>query len=338
MSEYFKNVILFPLYLISILYYIGIRLRSFLYHSNILKTNKLPCMVISIGNITVGGSGKTPMTIYLCRVLTAMDKKVVVLSRGYKGKSKGINVVSDGCNIFMTADEAGDEPFLIASSLNGVPVIISRDRYSAGLFAIEKYKPDVILLDDGFQHIRLKRDIDIVLVDSIRGFGNGYLLPMGILREPVGSIKRAHIIFIKGNDMEIVNKIRENGINAPVGFFEYIPHKLVNITDGTSIEPHRLKNKNIVAFAGIANPVSFSKTLEQLGALIKHYIVFSDHYQYLSRDIDRIMKSATDADYVITTEKDAVKIKNILAENMAVYKLEIEVKVHNEQEFLRWII
>jgi len=176
----------------SALYGTAQRLRAGCYRQNLLRSQKLPCSVISVGNITVGGTGKTPMTIYVVRMLQQAGVRVAVISRGYKGSAeKDGGVVSDGRHILMDSEQAGDEPFLIASRLKNIPVIVGKNRFKAGLLAVSKFQPDVIVLDDAFQHLRLKRDIDLVLLDCARPFGNSHLLPRGKLREPVEALTRA---------------------------------------------------------------------------------------------------------------------------------------------------
>ncbi|MBI5810633.1 MAG: tetraacyldisaccharide 4'-kinase, partial [Deltaproteobacteria bacterium] len=169
------------LYLLSILYGASVRMRASLFAIGLIKTKRLPCRVVSIGNLTVGGSGKTPMVMHMADILQKKGRRVVILCRGYKGSAKGVNAVSDGRTVLLGYKEAGDEPYLLARRLKGVPVVVGRDRYKSGLYAIEAFSPDVILLDDGFQHIRLARDVNILLVDSKEGFGNGHLLPRGLL-------------------------------------------------------------------------------------------------------------------------------------------------------------
>lgn len=334
-NSFLAKIFLFLLYIISLIYGLIIRIRFFFYSAGIFKTRQLPCIVVSIGNITIGGSGKTPMAIYLADALTKKGKKVIVLSRGYKSKIHGIDIVSDGKNILLNPDEAGDEPFLIAKKTKNIPVVIGKDRYKAGLFAIDRFQPDIIILDDGFQHIRLKRDKDIVLIDSIRGFGNGCLLPRGILREPIDSLKRATHIFVNGSGDKV--SLQPLAFNLKPRFFRYKPSGFVNLTDDTMIEPDKLKNKNILAFAGIANPISFFKTLEGLGIAIKEKMIFPDHHKYNSKDIEKIKTRANSIDCFITTEKDGVKIKDLLSENIIVYALSIDVEICNEPEFIKWV-
>src|SRR3989338_4045779 len=247
-----------PLYSSSILYGICIKLRYFLYHTGIFKTKRLTCKVISIGNITVGGSGKTPMAIYLAKKLKEKGRKVIILSRGYKGKVKGIGVVSDGGNILLDPEDAGDEPYLMAAKLKNIPVIVGKDRYKAGLYAIEKFNPDVIILDDGFQHIRLARDIDFLLIDLRKGFGNGHLFPLGMLREPLSGLKRGTFFLMKGikplfekNASQIFislikgfAKARPNGaIEHCFGYFTYESKNICDLFNNDRLDVSILKNK-----------------------------------------------------------------------------------------------
>jgi len=171
-------------------------LRGFGYRQRLISPKKLPCKVISVGNITVGGTGKTPMTQYIAERLKHCGYRVAAVSRGYKGTAAGrvvktAVIVSDGHRICPDSETAGDEPFLLASRLKEVPVVIGRNRFAAGMLALNTFQPQVIVLDDGFQHMQLARDIDLVLLDFNRPFGNRYLLPRGTLREPVSALKRA---------------------------------------------------------------------------------------------------------------------------------------------------
>ncbi len=183
------NLVLLLLTPFAWLYSLALRLRALLYRSGILKTHRLPRPVISIGNITVGGTGKTPVTAYIARFLLAQGYRVAVLSRGYGGSLEGQTcVVSDGATIMLSARECGDEPYLLASTVPGLMVVIGTDRYAAGQLAMQQLSPDIFLLDDGFQHLRLHRDLNILLLDFSRPFGNGLTLPAGILREPLSAV------------------------------------------------------------------------------------------------------------------------------------------------------
>lgn len=335
-----------PLYILSMFYGIGVNLRLFLYHIGIFKIKRLDCKVISIGNITMGGSGKTPMAIYLAEKFKARGKKVVILSRGYKGKIKDIGIVSDGENILLGPDEAGDEPYLMAVKLETVPVIAAKNRYKAGRYAIEKFHADIIILDDGFQHIKLHRDIDLLLVDSMRGFSNGHLFPLGALRESITGLNRASLVMIKGGLSSVNPAIAKFGhqlpairflSNSPVIFFSYRSQGIINLADNTKLTIDILKGKKVAALSGIADPKSFKNTLDNLGALVQKEVVFPDHYSYTHNDIQTIIKETSGIDMIITTMKDAVKLKYFSIEHLPIYALEIGVEIENLEIFEKTI-
>lgn len=320
-----------PLYLLSVFYGIGVELRFFLYRIGLFKTRRLDCKVVSIGNITVGGSGKTPMTIYLAERLSKAGKKAVILSRGYKGKVKDIGVVSDGKDILLGPEDAGDEPYLMAVKLKTVPVIVGRDRYKTGRYAIERFKPDVIILDDGFQHIRLFRDLDILLVDGARGFGNNHLFPLGVLREPLKGLGRAGFIMVKGKAGAISNQL--SAVSSSLVSFAYKPQIIANLTNDSRLPVDALKGKKIAALSGIADPKSFRDTLKKLGASVIKELAFPDHYAYTNEDAQNIIREAAGADMIITTMKDWVKLKCFSTGNMPIYVLDIEVEIKDLEIF-----
>ena len=327
------------LYIFSILYGIGVKLRLFFYRIGAFKIRRLNCKVISIGNITVGGSGKTPMTIHLAEWLRDRDKKVAILSRGYKGRIKGIGVVSDGEKIVLGPEDAGDEPYLMAARLKNIPVIVGRDRHRAGMYAIEKFRPDVIILDDGFQHIGLVRDLDIVLIDGKRGFGSGYLFPMGILREPISSLKRASVFMVKGSELGIRNyelrimNLKEQ--NRPLVFLEYKPKAVISLADNSRLNVDILKGKKVAALSGIADPKSFRDTIEGLGAYVIKEIIYPDHHSYAADDLNDIIAETEGADMVVVTEKDWVKLKGCSIKGLPVYVLAIDVEIKDAEAFER---
>jgi tetraacyldisaccharide 4'-kinase len=282
----------------------------------------LPCPVISIGNIEVGGTGKTPMTIALARLIKQWGYQPAVISRGYKGiGSKTGAVVSDGHMILLDAKQAGDEPFLMAVSLDRVPVVIGSDRYSAGQLAIERFRPDVLLLDDGFQHLRLHRDLDVVLLDAVRPFGNGYLLPRGRLREPVRGLARSHAVVLTRSGQKEPSYCRALGqILSPRPLFRarhriYV-HRLVPAGEPVHQSSHRslsnnsLAGREIFAFSGLARNEAFHASLTDLGSILTGSLGFDDHHRYDRGDLHRIVETAHRASCrcLVTTEKDVVKI------------------------------
>jgi tetraacyldisaccharide 4'-kinase len=325
----------------TLLYTFGVKTRLKLYKSNILKTKTLPCMVISIGNITAGGTGKTPMTIYIARRLVTEGSKVTILSRGYKGEYKDIGLVSNGAEVLMDAREAGDEPYLMAEKLKnpgnmGVPVIVCKDRYKAGLFAIEKFSPDVILLDDGFQHIALNRDMNIMLIDAKTDLKKEKLLPSGMLREPIAELKRARVIMIKDKEPKVIDPFLK-AIDKPIVAFAYAPSKLRALDGGADLELDEIKEKKTFIFSALASPDSFERTTKGLGARIIGKKSFPDHHSFTADDIDELLELSKGAELIITTEKDAVKLKGFSDKLKNAYILEIDVRIENQENFFRKI-
>jgi tetraacyldisaccharide 4'-kinase len=322
------NPLLFLLYLLSLLYKEGVRLRNLLYDCGIFKTRKVGCKVISIGNITVGGTGKTPMVIMLANLLKGHGYKPAVLSRGYGGKNRNsINVVSDGRRIFMEHDEAGDEPALIAGSLNDIPVITGRERYLTGKYAVDHMGADILILDDAFQHRSLYRDIDIVLLNDKRPFGNGFLLPRGTLREPAKALNRADVIVLTGSDREVEEIAIDRGL-PPVPIFRGY-HRPKDLVQGDTYPLEYLKGKTVCAFAGIADPESFKRTIISLGGEVVAFVRFSDHHRYTERDLKEIRRESLShsAAITITTEKDGIKLTGFPDFLCDIFLLRIEMKI-----------
>ena len=314
-----------------------VALRNQLYDRGILKQVKLPCPVISIGNITTGGTGKTPMTVLTANGLKARGFCPAVLSRGYGGRlTTSGNVVSDGASILLGPEAAGDEPVLIAAAAPGIPVLTGPDRCVSGKLAIEKFGANVLVLDDAFQHRRLFRDINIVLLDEAKPFGNGRLLPAGPLRELPAALNRADVIVKTGisrGEKDWKKHALPDGI--PVFRARYQPFEIIQgknksfsiinsfaggsgggVTsqiqgsDNQPLPPGMLRDKKIYAFTGIAAPEKFRATLEELGAKIIKFLAFPDHYFYKNADVRAIAEEAKamNAEMVITTEKDGVKL------------------------------
>ena len=333
------RVILFPLYLLSLLYRVGVQIRFFLYDHGILKKERLPCTVISVGNITVGGTGKTPVVQYLARFLTGRGRKLVILSRGYKRKVRGkVQVLSGNAGPLPGWEEAGDEPFLLAKKLKTVPVVVGKDRAYAGRHALRMFSPDTLLLDDGFQHLKMERDIDIVVIDVQNGFGDGSLLPRGTLREPLKSLARADLILLnKGSVPDHYRKLEQevrrwNG-TAPIFQCSYRAESVCCLKTGEKHSPDFLKGKKLMAFSGIANPRYFHLLLTRLGAEVISHLPFPDHHSYTAQDLPCIIQKSQGSDLIITTEKDGVKLKQKVFENLPLFMLEVSLEISREKEF-----
>lgn len=293
--------------------------------------NRLPAKVISIGNLTLGGTGKTPAVIAVAQEAKARGLQPCILTRGYRGKVKGPCLVRADKN---SVAEYGDEPVLMAAELRDVPVVKCADRYKGGKYALNSLPltpNSVFILDDGFSHWQLHRDADVLLIDATNPFGNERLFPEGILREPFSSLKRADIIIITKANMapkdsidKITSKIREHNPGAPIYNASHKPVGLIN-SSGEMRELSTLRNKHIYVFSGIANSTYFHATLRASGAVIVDFMNFKDHHSYSQKDLDKI-KSAAAGLELITTEKDLVKLKELdMPENLSALKIEFSI-------------
>ena len=301
--------------ILSKFYYLGIKVRSFLYKTGIFKTYRLNTKVISIGNITWGGTGKTNLVYYLAKNLSEKGQKVAILTRGYKRKERKM-VAIEKFTPNIDWQKIGDEAYLLSYKLKSVPVLIEKNRVKSGRWATAKYSVDYLILDDGFQHKRLARDLDIVTVDAQDPFGNDKLIPAGKLREPIDSIKRADILVINRagqskNKKELINKLKSANSYAPIIEIEYEIEKIYAVkNEKESFSLNKFKGKKILGFCGIGNPQSFKNTLQDLGAGSLDFVVFRDHYAYKYEDMRKLEKQAVNkkADFLLTTEKDKVRL------------------------------
>jgi len=314
------------LYCLSRLYGIGARLRAKGFEKGVFAEHRLPCRVVSVGNLTTGGSGKTPMTLYLAQMLEGLGLQPVVISRGYKGtRARTGGVVSDGCNILMDPAQAGDEPVMMASQLAHIPFLVGADRYMVGEQAIAKFSPDVILLDDAFQHRGLYRDINLLLVDAAAGFGNGHLLPRGILREPLDALGRADAVVISGRDGRCTDiQVLISRLLPEIPVFRAVSapfvHGLARGDENHPLDlalpesPHDfgiLENSRILGFSGIGRNQSFKQMLTEISGSVLDFLEYPDHHAYSAIDLDLIARRATaaGADCIVTTQKDFVRIR-----------------------------
>ncbi len=324
---------------LSLLYRAIISVRRALYRHGILKSKALPCRVISVGNITLGGTGKTPLVVSLAGLLAQKQKRPVVVSRGYGRKNEAETlVVSDGKAVLTDTHTGGDEPVLIGSRLSGIPVVAGSKRYEAARYAVDRFNRDTVVLDDGFQHLGLRRDLDIVLVDATDPFGNGKLFPAGILREPLTALRRAQAVIITKADaspaLEALKKRIRSLAQARIFTSSLRPVDLINDRTGDVKPLSALRGTKVLAFSGIARPESFSALLGSLGAVLAGECTYPDHHEYTRTDLAALFKKAAEdrVGMVVTTEKDAVRLRALKPEGVWALRIELAVAEREEWE------
>ncbi|WP_196593075.1 tetraacyldisaccharide 4'-kinase [Pectinatus sottacetonis] len=356
-KTFFGYLLLFILQIFSFIYEKLVNFKLWLYRCNFLRQKKIDCYVISIGNITVGGTGKTPTSQRLAKEISGMGYKVAILNRGYRAKWRGdVGVVSNGKKLLMTAAQAGDEAYLLAKNLPDVPVLIGADRSLTGRYAIENFGIEIAILDDGYQHWQLKRDLDILLVDSINIFDNGYVLPRGTLRESLTHLDRADICLLTKVDQAaphsceyIRNTLAQNNNHALVVESIHNPRGFVEIGDWlanigcSGKEVTELAGAKIIAVSAIGNPASLEQTLQSIGAVIVESIRFPDHHDYTSAEITEVMEQAKKrgAEAIVITDKDAVKFPREIVEQkrrIPIYIICIEIRFKKgAEEFEKYL-
>ncbi|MGH8056547.1 MAG: tetraacyldisaccharide 4'-kinase [Candidatus Entotheonellia bacterium] len=308
------------------------RLRLQAYTRSWLSRQRLPCRVLSVGNLTLGGTGKTPLVEVIATWLQARGCRVGVLSRGYGRKGGGsIVVASDGAHVLRSPEEAGDEPVLLAEHLPGVPIIVGKDRFAAGMLAVERFGVDVLVLDDGFQHVSLARDLDILLLDAAHPLGNGRLFPRGDLREPPSALARADAIVFTRWDPTIPTPALPHlpHPTPPLLHSQHEPVDLHGLHDGQTLPLASLRNRRVLAFCGIGAPASFRCTLEELGATVVAFRAFSDHHRYTRPELEALTRLAASvrAEMVITTEKDRIRLRRFPALQYPMWELRIRARI-----------
>jgi tetraacyldisaccharide 4'-kinase len=336
------NLLLLPLWLCSLLFRLVVLVRVRLYACGLLKSRKLPCRVVTIGNITVGGTGKTPTVSLVAQSFADAGLYTAVLSRGYGGSSRAPLIVSYRDKVLASEREAGDEPFMLAQDLSGIPVITARDRYLGGQLACERFNPHVLVLDDGFQHLRLKRDCDIVLINARNPFGCGALLPRGILREPLSALRRARIIVITkvdpySNLEELEHRIAAIHPDAMVFRASFQPTALLHPGSGRSVELDALRGHVAAGLCSIGDPGSFFSMLADLGVSYSRPLVFPDHYRYSTQDFRRIAARAGEVDYLITTQKDIAKMSFDMLQIPNLLVLQVRQVIDEQDRFIRFV-
>lgn len=283
-------------------------LRAHGYRLGLLPSKRLPRPVISVGNVTLGGTGKTPMTALLAADLIGRGLRVAVLSRGYGGEARGgLRIVSDGKSLLTPPEESGDEPYLLARKVPGLMVVIGADRYRAGLLALKELNPDIFILDDGYQHLRLQRDLNLLLLDAARPFANGFTLPAGFLRERPSACARADLI--------VYTRCAHSGEpdlfpDKPSVWTNHALSGLAPLEGGERLALESLRGARVTAFSGIADPAAFFDLLEASGVRLTATLAFPDHTRYGEDEVAAIcrLQVASRSTLLVTTEKDAVKL------------------------------
>jgi tetraacyldisaccharide 4'-kinase len=322
--------------IITFLYLVALKAKEFLYKKAVLPKNTLPCKVISVGNITAGGTGKTPVVAYIAKLLTG-KKRTAILTRGYKRKNK-----AEVLDVAAGADpvQCGDEAVLLADT-TGLPVIAAVNRLKGGQYAVQKYNSEVCILDDGFQRrFSLARDLEIVVIDASNPFGNGKLLPIGILREKTETLSAAEVIILTKTDEAVnIEELRETvkTLSSHALLLEsiYEPVELYNVFDKKDkVALSFVRGKKITALSGVGNPKYFIKVLSGLNPAEIHDLPYPDHYAYDEADVFDINRRAAESELIITTEKDGVKLGRFSKEkfNCRLYALKVSLKILKGEE------
>jgi len=339
----------------SFFFYILIKARLFMFRRRIKTVHYLGTFVVSVGNITAGGTGKTPVVELLSRTLAERGRKCAILTRGYKSEDldepqewldangKPVRnlpkIASDGVTRYLGPLHAGDEPFMLARNLDGVAVLVDKDRVKSGIFAIEQLGRNTLILDDGMQYLKLKHEIDIVLVDCGFPFGTGSILPRGTMREPRTSLARAsYIILTKSGGKpqgELISTIRKYNKVADIIVTNHGPSYLENIFTGERKPLSFLKDKYVACMSGIARPESFEGLVEGLGAHVEIRRRYPDHYWFDQADLETFVERCADRamDIIVTTEKDAVRFLKPGEMEVPIYFLRIQIDIEQGQEY-----
>lgn len=356
-------ILLWILFFISRIFRAITQLRLYLYNGGIIfSRHQFGCIVISVGNLTVGGTGKTPVVEFLSKKLRNEGRHVAILSRGYRSKSKSAfsqwlaalrhgeveappRIVSDGKNVLLNSDVAGDEPYMLARNLPGVCVIVDKDRVKAGKYALRDYGADIMLLDDGFQYLRIKPTYSVVLVDTTRPFHNHHVLPRGLLREPIKQLRRADLIILtKSNHNPQIKHLKKfiKKHNPIAGIVEcnHAPKYLENLHTGEQLPLEWLNEKKAASISAIAVPESFEKYLTQLNADLVVRERFIDHHRYTDEEIIEFYQKleGQQIDVIVTTEKDAVRFPITPTPPCPVLFLRVEITFIDGQEVVeKWL-
>jgi tetraacyldisaccharide 4'-kinase len=321
-------------------YGLGAAIRRSLYTRGIFKVKRLPAPVISVGNLMVGGTGKTPLVAHLAGLWRDLGKRVAILSRGYGGQTQATLRLSDGQRLYHRPPEVGEEPYWLARSLPGVAVYTGACRYTAGLAAWEEFQPDLFLLDDGFQHFQLHRDLDLVLLDAASPFGNGYLLPRGPLREPLSALRAAQALILTRYDPNLheprLMALRQNFPDKTILTAAISPVQVISYPGGHTEMPAALHSRALMAFAALARPQVFIQTLQELGTDLRGFQAFPDHHTYTAQELHNLAAAARDrgAGALITTAKDWARLGEHWPEEVLLWVLNVEARLSEPERLL----
>lgn len=345
------------LFLASRVYKWIVEARIWMFENRFIRNRAIGCLVVSIGNLTCGGTGKTPVVEIFAKTLSKAGRRVAVLSRGYRSRDRSFldklkrkfssrkkevppRVVSDGKNLLLSSVTAGDEPYMLASNLKNVVVLVDKDRVKSGLYSIEEFHTDTLILDDGFQYLNLRPHINILLVDSTSPFDNHHVLPRGLLREPIENVRRADYIFLTKSDgspalRHLKAFLRRHNRRAEIIECCHKPQYLEDVFKrGQRFALEQLKGKKIASLSAIANPASFNAFLIQQGADIVAERHYADHHRYRQQEMIDFVNLAkkNNAEYILTTEKDAVRMPRLDRRDIPFYFLRIEIDILSGQE------
>jgi tetraacyldisaccharide 4'-kinase len=349
------NALKFVLGGLAKIYEQAVQLRLGLYRRRLFRPQELGCPVVSVGNLTVGGTGKTPVAEMLARELQSRGRRVAILSRGYKSVPRPFSqrlrnklfkhldlfpprIVSDGKDVLLDSRRAGDEPHMLAKNLPGVCVLVDKDRVKSGLHALRHFHSDVLLLDDGLQYQRLRHRIDVVLVDSQAPFGNEHLLPRGTLREPPANLRRASYIVVTKSgpkpDEALLARLRKLNRTAAIIECNHAPRHWQDLRTGEKLSLNHLKGRHVGAMSGIARPESFEEGVRQLGAMVEVSKAFADHHRFTKKEILRFLEwcDRRSLDALVTTEKDAVRFPDIDNPSVPMLFLRVEIEILRGRE------
>lgn len=349
------NALKFVLGGFSKVYERAVQTRLGLYRRRIFRPQELGCPVVSVGNLTVGGTGKTPVAEMLARELQKRGRRVAILSRGYKSVPRPFlqrlrnkvfkhldlfppRIVSDGQSVLLDSRLAGDEPHMLAKNLPGVCVLVDKDRVKSGLHALRHFDSDILLLDDGLQYQRLRHRIDVVLVDRQAPFGNEHLLPRGTLREPPANLRRASYIIVTKSgpepDEALLARLRLLNRTAAIIECNHAPRHWQDIKTGEKFPIEHLRGRHVGAMSGIARPESFEEGVRLLGANVEIAKAFADHHRFTKKEILRFLEwcDRRSLDALVTTEKDAVRFPDIDNPPVPMLFLRVEIEILRGRE------